>query len=232
LIKPLVSVITVTYNAIATVESSILSVLAKQNGYIEYIIIDGGSTDGTVDVLEKYDKNIDYWISESDHGIYDAMNKGIAQASGEFLYFLGADDILLNIPFGKLKNVDLLLGNVDLGFSIFSHTQPFDKLKKKMRFRNAIHPQGTFYKKLGIEYRLDFKACSDYAFNIEYIKSVTRVEYIDDLVASFSTAGASSGLSAKKEIIGIAMHEYGLFAGIKSLAYHTYSAITSIAREK
>lgn len=82
---PLISVITVSYNAVLTIEQTILSVINQTYLNIEYIIIDGGSTDGTVNVIKKYADKIAYWVSEPDKGIYDAMNKGIAYSHGEFL---------------------------------------------------------------------------------------------------------------------------------------------------
>ena len=80
---PLISVITVSYNAVLTIEQTILSVINQTYLNIEYIIIDGGSTDGTVNVIKKYADKIAYWVSEPDKGIYDAMNKGIAYSHGE-----------------------------------------------------------------------------------------------------------------------------------------------------
>ena len=89
---PLISVITVSYNAVLTIEQTILSVINQTYLNIEYIIIDGGSTDGTVNVIKKYADKIAYWVSESDKGIYDAMNKGIAYSHGEYCNFINAGD--------------------------------------------------------------------------------------------------------------------------------------------
>jgi len=92
--EPLVSIVTVAFNAGATIEQTIRSVLDQRYSNIEYIIIDGASTDGTLDVIRKYEDEIDYFISEPDDGVYAAMNKGLAAASGEYLCILNADDRL------------------------------------------------------------------------------------------------------------------------------------------
>lgn len=87
-----VSVITVVYNGIDYIESTILSVLNQDYINLEYIIIDGGSTDGTLDIIKKYEDRIFYWLSEPDHGIYDAMNKGVAVATGIWIHFRNCGD--------------------------------------------------------------------------------------------------------------------------------------------
>ncbi|MFW5891412.1 MAG: glycosyltransferase, partial [bacterium] len=89
---PLVSIITVVYNAFETLERTIKSVLNQDYKNIEYIIIDGGSTDGSLDIIKKYEKELEYYISEPDKGIYNAMNKGIALAQGDYICLLNADD--------------------------------------------------------------------------------------------------------------------------------------------
>ena len=88
-----VSVITVCYNAIRGIEKTIQSVISQSHDDIEYIVIDGGSTDGTIDVIQKYRDKIAYFVSEPDGGIYDAMNKGIKAATGEWINFLNAGDV-------------------------------------------------------------------------------------------------------------------------------------------
>ncbi|MEO6118912.1 MAG: glycosyltransferase family 2 protein, partial [Methylotenera sp.] len=90
--KPLISIITVVFNGAETIRDTIESVLKQSYGNIEYIIVDGGSSDATVDILKQYDHVVDYWISEKDKGIYDAMNKGIALARGDVIGTLNADD--------------------------------------------------------------------------------------------------------------------------------------------
>lgn len=90
------SIISVVYNRVSTIENMIKSVIAQDYDDIEFIIIDGKSTDGTVEVLKRYDKYITFWSSEPDNGIYDAMNKGIIKATGDYIQFIGSDDCFLN----------------------------------------------------------------------------------------------------------------------------------------
>jgi glycosyltransferase involved in cell wall biosynthesis len=100
--KPLISIITVTYNCRNLLERTIKSVLKLSYDNIEFIIVDGGSTDGTLNIIKKYDNFINYWISQKDRGIYHAMNKGSTYANGDALFFLNAGDKLNNREFTKL----------------------------------------------------------------------------------------------------------------------------------
>ncbi|HJP63930.1 MAG TPA: glycosyltransferase family 2 protein [Mucilaginibacter sp.] len=118
--KPTISIITVCYFSEATIESTILSVLSQDYPQIEYIIIDGGSTDKTLEIISKYKGNISKLISEPDKGIYDAMNKGIAMATGDIIGILNSDDIFFTNSvisdvvsvFTSDKNVDAVYGNI------------------------------------------------------------------------------------------------------------------------
>ena len=96
-IKPLITVITVVYNGEAYLEKTILSVINQTYESVEYIIIDGGSTDGTIDIIKKYKSKINYWINEAYNGIYDAMNKGIKLATGDWINFMNAGDLFYNL---------------------------------------------------------------------------------------------------------------------------------------
>jgi len=115
-----VSIITVTFNCVKYVERAIQSVCTQTYPNIEYLIIDGCSTDGTIDVINRYHDNIDCFISEKDSGIYNAMNKGIKNASGDILFFLNADDRFTDSgvvddivnEFNKNPDMDLIYGDV------------------------------------------------------------------------------------------------------------------------
>ncbi len=92
--QPRFSIITVTYNAVDYLEKTVLSVLSQSYPEIEYLIIDGGSTDGTVDIIKQYEAGLAYWVSEPDKGIYDAMNKGLQRATGDYVWFMNAGDTI------------------------------------------------------------------------------------------------------------------------------------------
>ena len=92
--NPLITVITVVFNGAGTLEQTILSVIKQSCENVEYLIIDGGSTDGTLDIIRKYEHAIDYWVSEPDGGIYEAWNKAAGLLLGDWCIFLGADDEL------------------------------------------------------------------------------------------------------------------------------------------
>ena len=147
---PLISIITVVHNAQNNLEEAIEDVENQTYSYKEHIIIDGGSTDGTLDILRKKDKDIAYWVSEADQGIYDAMNKGIDAAEGEWIYFRGVDDTFysrdtLKAIFGDRvipDDIAMLLGNV-----IYADGRLFkSRFNSWLYFKNTVHHQGVFYR--------------------------------------------------------------------------------------
>ncbi len=114
--QPKVSIVTVVYNDAKGLEKTIKSVINQTYKNVEFIIIDGGSTDGTVEIIKKYEDYIDYWVSEEDKGIYDAMNKGIKAATGTWINFMNAGDVfvdcevLSSIDFLAYQNLYLIYG--------------------------------------------------------------------------------------------------------------------------
>jgi len=176
--KPLVSIITVVLNGEKHFAHTIQSVIAQTYDNVEYIIIDGGSTDGTVDIIKKYEDKIDYWISEPDEGIYDAMNKGIDLFTGKWLYYLGSDDFLLRYALANLQLQQFKTDNVIYGdvYKPCCHRIYDGKFSKyKIMLRNICH-QSVFYGKdtiKGKHFDLSFKVQSDQHMNMRLF-----VEYI------------------------------------------------------
>ena len=126
---PTISIITVAYNASNTIETTILSVVNQTYPNIEYIIIDGGSTDGTIDIIKKYESKITKWISEPDKGIYDAMNKGINLARGEWINFMNCGDSfyenntlqVISDTIINSKDINVIYGNSIISLDRFKY---------------------------------------------------------------------------------------------------------------
>lgn len=197
--NPLFSVITVSFNSVATIEKTILSVLNQTYKNIEYIIIDGGSTDGTVDIIRKYNDRISYWVSEKDNGIYDAMNKGIDVAKGTYLNFMNSDDYFFNkdvtneiVPFLKNKD-DIIYGNVEVRY------KDFKIIKKepdpKYLWMGPVNHQSSFIKNETMniyKYNIANKIVADYEFFLNVYYKGGKILKIDKTIASFSNDGVSS----------------------------------------
>jgi glycosyltransferase involved in cell wall biosynthesis len=194
--KPLISIITVVRNGETHIEQTMQSVLAQTCKNIEYIIIDGGSSDKTLDIIKKYDTKIAYWMSEPDNGIYDAMNKGLNVATGDWIFFLGSDDALhdtgtLSNVAGSLdKNVSLVLGK------IMYQNRRVVKSRFNMftLLHNTIHHQGAFYNAdLFRDWRYDsgLKLIADYELNLRIYLARMNYLKIDKVVSLCNESGQS-----------------------------------------
>ena len=212
--QPFISVVTVSYNAVATIEETILSVLNQTYRNVEYIIIDGGSTDGTVDVIKKYADRLAYWVSEPDKGIYDAMNKGIAIATGDYINFMNAGDRFYNrnvlsefIP--KINSDSVVIyGDVLLAFkksACVSIPLSASQLAERMVFchqsaftKTAFHKQHPFI--------TTFRSAGDYKFFYDaFFVYHTKFQYVHTIVSVFdNTIGMSKDnyfVSYKEQLI-------------------------------
>lgn len=198
--NPKISTIIVVFNDAETIGDSIESVLTQDYNNKELIVIDGGSTDGTLQILEGIKNQNFFWISEPDKGIYDAMNKGIKKASGEWIYFLGADDsfhnksVLRNIfKDSDFSKIDFLYGNVKRSDSnrLYDREFDFEKLLKKNISHQAIFYSREIFEKIG-NYDLRFKTHADWDLNLRCFQKGIPVKYIDVIVADFKAGGASS----------------------------------------
>lgn len=200
--KPLISIVTVVYNGEKYLEETILSVINQTYSNVEYIIIDGGSTDGTLDIIKKYEDKIDYWVSERDKGIYDAMNKGIDVATGEWINFMNAGDGFyaehtlseFNI-IKKNGNANIIYGDVEVLYNRFTKIQKAHKLDNIFLGMRFSH-QSTFYKKSYIKknkYNLDYKLSADYESILKaYILDFKGFLYINKVISKVLFEGTTS----------------------------------------
>ena len=145
--KPLITIITVVYNNQENIEETILSVINQSYDNIEYLIIDGGSSDNTVDIIKKYNNSIDYWISEKDNGIYDAINKGIKLAEGEIISILHSDDIYYDnqtllrvVEIFEEKKIDIVYG--DLLYVSKNNLNKIIRYWRSNQFRQNLFEKG------------------------------------------------------------------------------------------
>lgn len=182
--KPLITIVTVVYNGEQFLEETILSVINQTYDNVEYIIIDGGSTDGTLDIIRKYEHAIDYWVSEKDDGIYDAMNKGFDLSTGEWINFMNAGDsfckenVLIQLFEKKedLKNYSMIYGKVNIirGDGKFIKTlSPFkmDKFNLILLGTRVVCHQAVFYStKNKIKYSSKYKIKGELNSYFEYLK--------------------------------------------------------------
>jgi glycosyltransferase involved in cell wall biosynthesis len=202
-----ISLITVAFNAQNTIERCITSVLRQQSVNIQYIIIDGGSTDDTLKIIDKYRDRIDFFVSEPDKGVYDAMNKGIAIATGDIIGTLNADDmyaddeILNNVATAFAEqNINILYGDLD-------YIDKQGKIIRKWRsgkYKSGIFnwgwmpPHPTFFcrKKLFDElgtYKLDYGSAADYELMLRFISvTKTNIFYLNKVLVKMTTGGISN----------------------------------------
>lgn len=167
---PRISIVTPSYNQGQFIEETIRSALLQGYPNLEYIIIDGGSTDNSVEIIKKYESWLAYWVSEKDRGVYDAMNKAIKYATGDWLYFLGADDILVNClhkvsSFLRRKDT-IYYGDVYLPHKNKTYAGQFrwhTLVSKNINHQSIFYPRQVFE---CCSYNLKYSVYADYDLNL------------------------------------------------------------------
>lgn len=202
-----VSIITVCYNSEKTIEDTIKSVVSQNYHNIEYIVVDGGSSDDTLKIIERNRKHIDILISEPDEGIYDAMNKGIKVATGDIVGILNSDDFFSSdesikyIAKGFSSEVDAVYGDLkyvkqykpDLLSRVYS-SAGFKLWKVRFGF---MVPHPTFYarkhlfEKYGY-YKLDYRVAADFELMVRFFLNGIKFRRIDKMLVSMREGGISS----------------------------------------
>lgn len=205
---PLISIITVVYNGAKTIEQTILSVIQQPYQNKEYIIIDGGSTDGTVDLIKNYESYLTYWTSEHDDGIYDAMNKGIKHAKGELVGIINADDWYEENIFTQIANQYIATGSDHVIYGllrIFQNDEFYSMVGNSIRILHEdtiMHPTCfipmKFYHAFGT-YDSTYKYSADYDLILRYVNNGVKFSFIEKPIANFRRGGISSIPCAEKE---------------------------------
>lgn len=191
--NPVVSIVTVAYNAVTTIENTILSIINQTYPNIEYIIIDGGSTDGTVDIIKKYEDRVSFWLSESDKGIYDAMNKGIDKVSGEWINFMNTGDtfyketVIEEFVSKVSVDTDIAYGNTMFILSIgqvLERPKELSLINKGMVFgHQATFVRSSLHKKH--KFDISFRSSGDYNFFYQMYNAGCCFEYIPLTVVNY-----------------------------------------------
>ena len=205
-----ISLITITYNSEKTIEDTILSVINQDCADIEYIIVDGGSTDNTLNIIERYKPYVSVLISEPDKGISDAFNKGIKSATGDIIGIVNSDDFLaenaINTILANAKNnpdYDVYYGNSIMFSDKDAYTyKPGEDLQKFPLYMIISHP-ATFVKKSAYEkygkYSLDYKCAMDFELLSKMYCEGAKFKYIDEVLTCFRLGGVSKKKSLLTE---------------------------------
>jgi glycosyltransferase involved in cell wall biosynthesis len=227
--KPLITIITIVRNSKIELEQTILSVISQTYDNIEYIIIDGNSSDGTQDLLYKYNDKITYWISEPDQGISDAFNKGIVYSSGTWINFLNAGDVFIDNSVLNLL-LPYFLNEKELIVSAFSRS-PNSKIpsgkrnnQQSLPIKATISHQASFVHKSIFQvnglFDLDFDIRMDYEFWLRVLKQHSFI-FLDKIIIDYNQYGISSQKPIKfcqEEIVANNRHlDNPIFVNFKAL---------------
>ncbi|WMP18893.1 glycosyltransferase family 2 protein [Thiothrix lacustris] len=209
--QPLISIITVVLNGHKYIEDTLQSVTNQSYANIEYIIIDGGSNDGTQDIIRRYEDKISYWISEKDAGLYYAMNKGINMASGEWINFMNAGDFFFDI--NTISNIATEL-NTDLVYGDYARYQKdknayqvINSLKQNDRWNIPFCHQSLFSRREILRrypFNTDYKIAADYNQYLTFKKANIPSKHVPLVVSCY----LEDGISAVSKNIWIKEHRH------------------------
>jgi glycosyltransferase involved in cell wall biosynthesis len=232
--NPVITVITVSHNSAATISGTIDSVMCQTYPHIEYIVIDGASTDGTIEIVKSYGSKISKFLTEPDSGIYDAINKGIAISSGNIVGIVNSDDIFYDRQVIAKVAVTFMENDIDAvyGDAIFISPENTSRIVRYYssgafrpgRFRFGFMPahpsfyvKRIFFEKLGY-YKTDYKIAADFELLLRFIcVNNLRCKYIEMPFVSMRRGGVSnkslkSNITLNREILR-ACRENGLRTG-------------------
>ena len=238
--QPKLSVITIVYNNVKDIERTMLSVLNQSYLHLEYIVIDGASKDGTQKVIEKYRDKITRYISEPDHGIYDAMNKGLALATGDYVLFMNSGDEIYSPDtvtdvFDNQNSADIYYGETEMYNEKWEsqgqrrHCAPENFNWRSFKYGMSVGHQAIYIKRSITEpYDLQYKYSSDIDWIIKAAKKASSIVNTHMYVAKYLVGGMSKKkhFASLQERFKIFNKYYGL---IPNLINHVFIALSLIS---
>ncbi|QHS54482.1 glycosyltransferase [Mucilaginibacter sp. 14171R-50] len=222
--KPVLSVITIVYNNARDIERTMLSVLNQTYSGIEYIVIDGASTDGTLDIVKRHENRIATLVSEKDKGIYDAMNKGLALATGDYVIFMNsgdefyASDTVAKV-FATAPDADIYYGETEMvndareSLGRRRHNVPPKFTWRSFKYGMSVSHQGIYIKRSLVEsYDPRYKLSADIDWIIRAAKKASKIVRVDGYVAKYLVGGMSKAKHKQSllERFDIMKRHYGL----------------------
>ena len=235
--KPTLSIITVVYNNVRDIERTLLSVLNQSYAHIEYIVVDGASSDGTLEVIQRYQDRLSKVVSEKDAGIYDAMNKGLALASGDYVLFMNSGDELyapdtVKNVFSTAPNADIYYGETEMFNEAWQsigkrrHSVPEKFTWQSFRFGMTISHQAIYIRRTLTEpYDRQYELSADIDWILTAAKKAKTSVKVSGYVAKYLVGGMSKKRHQQslKERFAIFTKHYGL---LPNLFNHLFKLLT------
>ncbi len=235
--QPKLSIITIVYNNVRDIERTLQSVLNQTYPNIEYLVIDGASNDGTLEILKKYESRLSKLITEKDEGIYDAMNKGLAAATGDYVLFMNSGDELyapdtVQKVFATAEDADIYYGETEMydenwqSLGRRRHQAPAKFTWKSFRLGMSVSHQAIYIRRSLTEaYDLQYQLSSDIDWVIRAAKKAKKIVRVEAYVAKYLVGGMSKKrhIQSLKERFAIFTKHYGL---IPNLFNHFIIAIS------
>ena len=226
--KPTLSIITVVYNNVRDIERTLLSVLNQSYAHIEYIVVDGASSDGTLEIIQRYQDRLSKVVSEKDAGIYDAMNKGLALASGDYVLFMNSGDELyapdtVKNVFSTAPNADIYYGETEMFNEAWQsigkrrHSVPEKFTWQSFRFGMTISHQAIYIRiTLTEPYDRQYELSADIDWILTAAKKAKTSVKVSGYVAKYLVGGMSkkSHQQSLKERFAIFTKHYGLLPNL------------------
>ena len=201
--QPKLSVITIVFNNVRDIERTILSVINQSYSNIEYVVIDGGSADGTLEILNKYRPRISTVISEADNGIYDAMNKGLANATGDYVLFMNSGDEIyasdtVEMIFSTQPDADIYYGETEMfdenwkSLGQRRHKAPLQFTWKDFKYGMSISHQAIYIRRaITTRYDTNYKLSADIDWILRAAKNAKKIVNTNRYVAKYLVGGMS-----------------------------------------